>query len=108
MGGEQGSFIRTQDCEQDVDQEVGTAASLKEDSYGRQDDGNNDLGDVAVEKDVVSIQLLLPTMTSPRSSGSQAGGIAMSVVLSPRAARCGGKNVVTEATGRHARKLTWM
>lgn len=37
----------TQDCEQDVDQEVGTAASLEEDSYGRQDDGNNDLGDVA-------------------------------------------------------------
>jgi hypothetical protein len=43
-------FIRTQDCEQDVDQEVGTAASLEEDSYGRQDDGNNDLGDVAGEK----------------------------------------------------------
>jgi hypothetical protein len=42
-----GLFIHTQDCEQDVDQEIGAAASLEEDSYGRQDDGNNDLGDVA-------------------------------------------------------------
>lgn len=37
----------TQDCEQDVDQEVGTAASLEDDTYGRQNDGNNDLGDIA-------------------------------------------------------------
>merc|ERR1712070_404348 len=38
----------TQDGEQDVDEEVGTASALEEDTDGRQDDGEDDLDDVAV------------------------------------------------------------
>lgn len=37
----------TQDGEQDVDAEVSTASSLQEDTDGRQDDGKNDLEDIA-------------------------------------------------------------
>lgn len=37
----------TQDCEKDVDQEVCTAASLEEDTDGRQNDGKNNLADIA-------------------------------------------------------------
>ena len=39
----------TQDGQQNVDEEVGAAAALKEDSYGRQDNGKNDLANVAVD-----------------------------------------------------------
>jgi len=39
----------TQDGEQDVDEEVGTASALEEDTDGRQDDGEDDLDDVAVD-----------------------------------------------------------
>lgn len=38
----------TQDGEEDVDAEVGTAAALEEDTDGREDDGKDDLADVAV------------------------------------------------------------
>lgn len=37
----------TEDGQEDVDQEVGTAAALKEDAEGREDDGEDDLEDVA-------------------------------------------------------------
>ena len=37
----------TQDCEQDVDEEIGIAASLEEDTKRREDDGEDDLADVA-------------------------------------------------------------
>jgi len=37
----------TQDGEENVDAEVGTAAALKEDTDGREDDGKDDLADVA-------------------------------------------------------------
>lgn len=37
----------TQDRQQDVDEEVGIAASLEEHSEGREDDGKNDLANVA-------------------------------------------------------------
>jgi len=37
-----------QDGEQDVDQQVGAAAALEEDTERRQDDGKDDLADVAV------------------------------------------------------------
>lgn len=37
----------TEDCEEDVDAEVGTAATLEENSEGREDDRNDDLADVA-------------------------------------------------------------
>jgi hypothetical protein len=42
-----GKAVHTQDCEQDVDQEVGTAASLEEDTNRGQEDGKNDLADIA-------------------------------------------------------------
>lgn len=38
------------DGEQNVDEKVGTAAALKEDSERREDDGKDDLADVAVMK----------------------------------------------------------
>ena len=37
----------TQDGEQDVNEEVGSASALEEDTDGRQDDGEDDLDDVA-------------------------------------------------------------
>lgn len=37
----------TQDGKEDVDEEVGTAATLEEDTHGREDDGKEDLADVA-------------------------------------------------------------
>lgn len=38
----------TQDSQQDVDQEVSTASALEEDTKRREDDGKNDLADIAV------------------------------------------------------------
>lgn len=38
----------TQDGQTDVDQEVGTAATLKEDTKRREDEGEEDLADIAV------------------------------------------------------------
>lgn len=37
----------TQDGKEDVDEEVGTAATLEEDTHGREDDGKEDLADIA-------------------------------------------------------------
>ena len=37
----------TQDGQQDVDEEVGIAAALKEDTDRRQEDGKDDLADIA-------------------------------------------------------------
>jgi hypothetical protein len=37
----------TQNGEEDVDEEVGTTATLEEDTHGREDDGKEDLADVA-------------------------------------------------------------
>jgi len=37
----------TQDGQQDVDEEIGTAAALQEDTQRREDDGKNDLADIA-------------------------------------------------------------
>lgn len=37
----------TQDCKQDVDEQVSAAAALEEDTQRRQDDGKNDLANVA-------------------------------------------------------------
>lgn len=38
----------TQDGQQDVDEEVRTAAALEEDTQRRQDEGKDDLADIAV------------------------------------------------------------
>ena len=38
----------TQDSEKDVDEEIGAAAALEEDTKGREEDGEDDLDDVAV------------------------------------------------------------
>jgi len=37
----------TENGEQDIDEEVGTAAALKEDTEGREDDRQDDLEDIA-------------------------------------------------------------
>lgn len=37
----------TQNGEEDVDEEVGAATTLEEDTHGREDDGKDDLADVA-------------------------------------------------------------
>lgn len=37
----------TEDGQQDVDEEVGTAATLEEDTEWWEDDGKNDLADIA-------------------------------------------------------------
>lgn len=39
----------TQDGQTDVDQEVSTTSALQEDAQRRQDDGEDDLADVAIE-----------------------------------------------------------
>ena len=46
IGGEQ----RTETCQTDVDAEGGAAANLKEDSQRGQEDGEDDLADVAVRR----------------------------------------------------------
>lgn len=38
----------TKDGQQDVDEEIGAAATLKEDTERWEDDGENDLADIAV------------------------------------------------------------
>ena len=40
----------TKDGQQDVDEQVGIAATLEEDTERRKDDGDDDLADVAVTK----------------------------------------------------------
>jgi hypothetical protein len=37
----------TQDGEEDVDEEIGAATTLEEDTHGREDDGKDDLADIA-------------------------------------------------------------
>lgn len=37
----------TQDGQQDVDEEISTTSALQEDTEGRQEDGKNDLADIA-------------------------------------------------------------
>lgn len=44
----------SQNREQDVDEQIGAAATLEEDSQGREEDGKNDLEDVAVGRNMVS------------------------------------------------------
>jgi hypothetical protein len=39
----------TQDGQTDVDQEISTTSALQEDTQRRQDDGEDDLADIAVE-----------------------------------------------------------
>jgi hypothetical protein len=38
----------TQDCQQDIDQEISTTSALEEDTKRWQDDGKNDLANIAV------------------------------------------------------------
>lgn len=45
----------SKDCQQYVDQEIRTASTLEEDTKRWQDDGENDLEDVAVMNSLVSV-----------------------------------------------------
>ena len=47
MGGFRG-VLTTKDGQEQVDEEVGAAATLEKDSEGREDDGEDDLDDIAV------------------------------------------------------------
>lgn len=49
----------SEDGQTDIDQEISTAASLEEDTDWREDDGKDDLADVAVEAEEVSRRLKL-------------------------------------------------
>ena len=43
--------LLAQDCQQNVDQEVRTTSALKEDAERWEDDGKNDLADIAVKNE---------------------------------------------------------
>jgi hypothetical protein len=45
----------TQDGQTDVDEQVGTTSALQEDTHGREDDGEDDLADVAAVLLVVEL-----------------------------------------------------
>jgi len=50
----------TQNGQQDVDEEISAAATLEEDTHGREDDGKEDLADVASsERHDVGVEELL-------------------------------------------------
>lgn len=55
---------RTQDGKEDVDEEVGTTATLEEDTHGREDDGKEDLADIAVKKLLVGLILVIVQSTT--------------------------------------------
>lgn len=55
----------TQNGQQNVDEEIGAAATLEEDTHGREDDGKDDLADVAVVSQYMSCLLVA---SSSRSS----------------------------------------
>ena len=40
----------TQDCQEDIDQQVGSATTLQEDTKRWEEDGNDDLADIANHK----------------------------------------------------------
>jgi hypothetical protein len=42
--------LLSKNCQEDVDQEVSTTSALKEDTKRWEDDGENDLADIAFEK----------------------------------------------------------
>jgi hypothetical protein len=47
----------TQDCQEDVDEEIGTASALEEYTKRWQDDGEDDLADIAGECELLLDQL---------------------------------------------------
>jgi hypothetical protein len=49
----------TQDSEQDVDAEIGTAATLKQDTHGWEDDGKEDLANIT-ESSISKVSLRAP------------------------------------------------
>lgn len=49
----------TEDCEEDVDAEISAASPLKEDSKRREDDGEDDLADVAARCQCACRDLML-------------------------------------------------
>jgi len=47
----------TKNCQEDVDQQIGAAATLEENTERRQDDGQNDLADVACGESHCSVSV---------------------------------------------------
>ena len=62
----------TQDCEQDVDEEVGAAAALQENAERREDDGKDDLADIA-NKQRNQLTMLALSLKSAGVEGSGGG-----------------------------------
>jgi len=46
---QESDVLTTQNCQQDVDQEISSAATLEEDTKRRQENGKNDLADIAIK-----------------------------------------------------------
>jgi hypothetical protein len=59
----------TKDGQQDVDEEVGTATALKEDTKRREEDGNDDLDDVAAREVSTRVDVRVPRSYSRRPGG---------------------------------------
>lgn len=62
----------TQDGEQDVDEQVGAASALEEDTQRRQEDGKEDLADVAVGA-LLAIEVRAPDDVCPGDLGQMSG-----------------------------------
>lgn len=45
----------TQNCQENVDEEIGIATSLEKDTEGREDDGKDDFADVAIRDNVSNV-----------------------------------------------------
>ena len=63
----------TQDCEQDVDEEVGAAATLQENAQRRENDGEDNLADITNERQN-QLTRLVPGLkiSSSRGTGGRA------------------------------------
>lgn len=55
----------TEDSEQDVDEQIRSAAALEEDTHGGQDDGENDLADIATQDITTKLAKYSFDLTNP-------------------------------------------
>ena len=61
----------TQDCQKDVDEEVAAAATLKEDTKRREDDGENNLANVTRRRILARASRRITLCTKPASLSSR-------------------------------------
>ncbi|KAL9138467.1 MAG: hypothetical protein Q9175_000308 [Cornicularia normoerica] len=71
----------TQYCQEDIDEEVGIATALEKDTKGREDDGEDDLADVATVKEtLVMITMYSSTKIQVKHEENEADESEMTVV----------------------------